>query len=64
MTDPFDWVNAEYYWEDDIMFMDRRDCSDSFPCENPFVGPGEEDPEDDYPFDEENYEDFLDQDDA
>jgi len=62
MTDPFDWINAEYYWEDDVFFMDRRDNSDPYPCDNPFVAPVEFDPDEDYPFDPEQYEEFLDQD--
>lgn len=57
MTDPFDWVNAEYYWKDDLIYMDMRDECD--PCENPF-GPGDYDEDEDYPFDEEQYESFLD----
>lgn len=59
MTDPFDWVNAEYYWNDDLYYMDLRDETD--PCENSFVGPNEDDDED-YPFEDEDYESFLDQD--
>jgi len=55
MTDPFDWINAEYYWQDDMFYMDLRDEAD--PCENPFTS---DDDRDDYPFDEEDYESFLD----
>ena len=61
MTDPFDWIDAEYYWQDDMYYMDLRDDTD--PSENPFAN-DERDMEDDYPFDDRDYETLLEYDES
>lgn len=50
--------NFDYYWEDDVMYVN---VSDDF-TENPYIGPGDYDEDEDYPFDEDQYENFLDMD--
>jgi hypothetical protein len=53
-TEPIEYKELDLYWDDDTLYA--ASINDDF-CENEFYGPDEDE---DYPFDDEDYENFMD----